>query len=74
MTKAMSERGRAKDRRHVVIPGYALKSKLRSEIETAPLSPRMKAAAAMALLSEGQGAQGIEQRLAAIETLRKLLI
>jgi hypothetical protein len=38
------------------------------------LSPQMKAAAAMALLSEGQSAQGIEQRLAAIETLRKLLI
>jgi predicted LPLAT superfamily acyltransferase len=65
----MSERGKAKDRRHVVInPRYALKSKLQSA------DIKAKAAAGMAVLSEGRGTQDMTQRLGAIEILRKLLI
>ena len=62
-------RGKAKDARFVITRPY--KSKLQV---TAPLSPEMKAAAAMGLLSEGRGPQTIEQRLGSIEVLRKLLV
>jgi len=62
------ERGRSWGSRRCELENLC--SPLKGEV----LSPQMKAAAAMALLSEGQSAQGIEQRLAAIETLRKLLI